>query len=187
MARNARKSGRRLRTVLVAGAVLVPVLAGSAYATRATTEDAKRSGYASCLNGVEREFLTLINNYRKQHGKPVLKASKALNRASYFHGLDMGKRNYFSHDTPEGKDPWKRMAEQGYDYSTAKAENIAAGNASAKATFEQWRTSAGHNANMLNGDLRAIGIGRAIAPGSKFRYYWVNTFGGQVDAAPKCG
>ena len=53
------------------------------------------------------------------------------------------------------------MTKHGYTYNTYRGENIAAGNASASATFTQWRNSPTHNTNMLNANFRAIGIGRA--------------------------
>ncbi|MDQ3263607.1 MAG: CAP domain-containing protein [Myxococcota bacterium] len=63
-----------------------------------------------------------------------------------------------------------------------RAENIAAGNATAEGAFTQWRNSAGHNTNMLNGDYRVIGIGRGYDAASTYGWYWTTTFGGQVDA-----
>jgi uncharacterized protein YkwD len=73
------------------------------------------------------------------------------------------------------------MAAFGYDYATYMAENIAAGNDSAAGTFQQWLTSAGHNANMLNPNVSAIGIGRASSGSSDFGAYWTTTFGGVID------
>ena len=56
-------------------------------------------------------------------------------------------------------------------------ENIAAGNAGARATFEQWLTSPGHCTNMLNPSSREMGIGYASEPGSPYRHYWTQVFG----------
>ena len=43
--------------------------------------------------------------------------------------------------------------------------------------FDQWRNSSGHNKNMLNLNVRAIGIGRASKSASRYGWYWTTTFG----------
>ena len=66
--------------------------------------------------------------------------------------------------------------------SAAMAENIAAGNSGAAGTFNQWRNSAGHNANML-GNYSIIGIGRATGGGT-YGSYWTTVFGSTSE--PSC-
>jgi uncharacterized protein YkwD len=133
------------------------------------------------LDSEERAFLTLINNHRASAGAPPLQVSVTLTRAADLHSVDMANRNYFSHTSQDGKSPFTRMTEAGYNFSTGKAENIAAGNETAARTFDQWKNSAGHNHNMLDPSYRVIGIGRAFNSGSQFKWYWTNTFGGHVD------
>ena len=172
--------------VLFAGATATGVFAPNANQVAAADP-------ASCLDTTEAQFLKLINNYRASKGLPALKASKSLNVASYKHSYDMGKRGYFSHTTksplPAGQTgplPWDRMKDAGYRYSTAKAENIAAGQSTAEKVFNSWKNSSGHNANMLSSKYKVIGIGFVQVPGSKYSYYWTTDFGGYVDAAPAC-
>jgi uncharacterized protein YkwD len=98
----------------------------------------------------------------------------------------MGERRYFSHMTPEGLTPWDRMAAEGYTYNTHKAENVAAGQQTAQQVFDGWSSSSGHNQNMLNPNLRVIGIGRVAVPCSPYGIYWTTKFGGHVDASPGC-
>lgn len=136
---------------------------------------------AVCLDAVESEFLTLINNYRVENGLAPFASSATLNVAAYDHSLDMSVNDYFSHTSQDGASPWDRMAEAGYDYNTTKGENIAYGYPSAADVFEGWRNSPGHDANMLHADFGAIGIGY-VSDG----HYWTTTFGGHVDAAPAC-
>jgi uncharacterized protein YkwD len=62
------------------------------------------------------------------------------------------------------------------------AENIAAGNSTAQATFNQWLNSPGHNANMLGSSFTVIGIGRATG-GGQYGVYWTNVFGGASEAS----
>lgn len=148
---------------------------------------------AQCLNTNEQQFLKLINDYRASKGLGALKVSRALNVAAWKHSTDMGKRKYFSHDTKlplpagqSGPTAWDRMKDAGYGYNTWKAENIAAGYGTAQAVFTGWKNSAGHNKNMLNPNLKVIGIGYARVDGSPYTYYWTTDFGGYVDAAPVC-
>lgn len=132
-----------------------------------------------CLDGEEAYMLQLINNFRAQNGLGPVTLSSTLTAAADYHSADMANRNYFSHDLP-GIGSWSQnISNHGYSGGT-RAENIAAGNAGAQATFDQWVNSPGHRANMLNPALSAIGIGRA--QGGDYGTYWTTTFGGTVDS-----
>jgi uncharacterized protein YkwD len=98
----------------------------------------------------------------------------------------MAAKNYFSHTLSGGVSWVQNIANHGYPSSTARAENIAAGNSSATATFTQWRNSSGHRANMLNGNFKAIGIGRAYKSSAKYDWYWTTTFGSKVNGTIAC-
>jgi uncharacterized protein YkwD len=144
---------------------------------------------AQLLDAEEQEFLRLINQHRAANGLPALTATRMLDQVSYNHSADMAARNYFSHTSQDGRTFDQRMRDGEYTYNTYLGENIAAGNATGAATFEQWRNSAGHNANMLSANFRAIGIGRAYSATSTYRWYWTTDFGGVVDntALPPSG
>src|SRR5690606_28843949 len=62
-------------------------------------------------------------------------------------------------------------------------ENLASGQpvASATAAFELWRTSPGHNANMLNGSYVQIGIARVYNAASPYGWYWATDFSSSHD------
>ncbi|GIG00921.1 sigma-70 family RNA polymerase sigma factor [Catellatospora citrea] len=122
---------------------------------------------------LEAQMLALVNQARKSAGCGALRAEPKLDKAARLHSADMAKRNYFSHTTPDGVSPWDRAKAAGYDQPSA--ENIAAGNASAKATMTQWMNSPGHKANILNCSYKAMGVGRAT--GGSYRYYWTQMFG----------
>jgi uncharacterized protein YkwD len=138
---------------------------------------------AAALDGEETAFLGLINQYRAQNGLGGLAVSGTLTTASLWMSQDMGANAYFSHTDSLGRDPFTRMAAFGYNYNTWKGENLAAGADSAQSAFDLWKNSPGHNANMLNGNFQAIGIGRANVAGSPFGWYWTTDFGGFVDGA----
>ncbi|GHJ50058.1 hypothetical protein Cs7R123_74000 [Catellatospora sp. TT07R-123] len=122
---------------------------------------------------LEEQILALVNAERKKAGCGAVHADSRLAKAARLHSEDMAKRAYFSHDTPEGVSPWDRAKAQGY--TTPSAENIAAGNATAKATMQQWMNSKGHRENILNCSSKAMGVGRAT--GGPYRYYWTQMFG----------
>jgi uncharacterized protein YkwD len=139
------------------------------------------------LDAQEQAFLGIINNYRAQNGLGKLTACRSLNRAAQGHSEDMRDNNFFSHGGLNGSSPWDRACwacyELGCGPKTAMAENIAAGNSNAQTTFTQWKNSPGHNANMLKGNIKYIGIGRATG-GGPFGVYWTNIFGGKWE--PSC-
>jgi len=70
-----------------------------------------------------RVMLTLINQERRAHRLPGLRASIRLSRAALHHSKDMAGRNYFSHISPEGISPFTRMSRAGARYHAA-GENI---------------------------------------------------------------
>lgn len=129
----------------------------------------------------EAAFVRMLNEYRASRGLAPVTATPLLNQVAYDHSLAMGTQRFFSHNDPSGGTPFTRMAAAGYPNGVA--ENIAAGNAGAAATFQQWRNSPGHNTNMLSARARAIGIGRAYVANSQYRYYWTNVFGSVVDSS----
>jgi uncharacterized protein YkwD len=146
--------------------------------------DASASRY--CPDSQEAKFLSLINSYRRKNGLSSLKLSRTLGAAADHHSSDMARKNYFSHTMSGGVSWSQNIRKHGYKASSTMGENIAAGNSSAKATFDQWRRSSGHNRNMLNPNFRTIGIGRARNSNSKYGWYWTTTFGGKHDRGPSC-
>lgn len=137
----------------------------------------------------EQQFLELINDYRLENGLEPLLLSDPLSVASERHSDDMGTYGFFSHTTeassyyPVGSDHTDRIAQEGYDYNTYTAENLAYGHSTAAAVFEGWRTSPDHNINML-GDYKVIGIGLAWVNGTP---YWTTEFGAYVDPSATGG
>ncbi len=129
------------------------------------------------IDAEEQAFLGLINTYRAQNGLGALSMSTNLNRASTWMAADMGQKNYFSHTDSLGRSPSTRAIDCGYPQGAG--ENIAAGTnwATASAVFAAWKASSGHNANMLNGSYRQIGISRVFTSGSTYGWYWVTDFG----------
>lgn len=133
----------------------------------------------------EDEMLVLVNALRAAGTRcgrtnfaatTPLSMNADLREAARLHSKDMADQNYFDHTSRDGRSPWDRIAEAGYR-GFGIGENIAAGNATAPDTFDQWVTSPGHCVNMMNPDAREIGIGYANNPRSAFEHYWTQTFG----------
>lgn len=173
-----------------AGGVAVAVAAPASIALAvpnqpSSTQDAEpiRSG-DYCLESYEWEMLSLINSFRASYGIGKLSMSATLAAAAEHHSRDMVSRNYFGHTLSDGTTWLTNIRNHGYTYSTYTAENIAAGNSTATNTFNQWKNSSGHRANMLSVNYKAIGVGRAYGASATYRYYWTTTFGGIVTSAP---
>ena len=124
----------------------------------------------------EQEFLGLINAYRAQNGKPALTVSVNLNRSASWMAQDMAVKHYFSHTDSLGRSVSTRIGDCGG--SAYNGENIAAGTIkdTAQEAFDMWRSSSGHNANMLNTSYRQIGIARYYDAGSPYTWYWATDF-----------
>lgn len=138
------------------------------------------------LDAEERGFCGQINKYRAQNGVAPLRMSVTLTRASKWMSADMAAGNYFSHTDSLGRNFSTRLGALGYTFSTAKAENIAAGNSTSARTFDQWRNSPGHNATMLSPAYTVLGIGRAYNSAAAYRWYWTADFGGITDRTMAC-
>lgn len=175
------------RRILARGLVLLALVTSGIAMSAGPSAAADISGAMPVLDGEEKAFVKLINDYRAANGRAPLQVSIALTKASAWMSDDMSKRSAdtFGHADSLGRDPFARMATFGYDYSvfnTYAAENIAAGNAGAAETFTQWKNSPGHNANMLDANEKTMGIARVGRAGSPYKWYWTNDFGGFVDA-----
>lgn len=153
-------------------------------ATGAATTGNANAPAPACGDAEELAFLALINAYRAANGVGPLAMSPTLTTAARGHSQDMAAKNYFDHNGLDGSTFSSRIAAAGYPGGTT-AENIFAGDQTAKGAFESWRNSPGHNANMLNPAYTAIGIGRAFDANADFGWYWTTTFGDVTDAA--CG
>jgi uncharacterized protein YkwD len=174
-----RQDGRRsmLRYLWVVAAVLAVLIASMSLG--------EKSASATAYDAEELQFLQLINQYREDNGLGPLLLSDTLTVASEHHSEDMARHHFFAHITaassyyPSGSQPWDRMRAEGYDYNTFMGENIAVGYETAEAAFQAWRNSPSHNAAMLDGRYRVIGVARLNVPGP--RWYWTTDFGTIVD------
>ena len=124
-------------------------------------------GSSVTLTGDESAELQLHNAERARNGLVAFCVHPALVGAARAHSQDMVARSYFSHTSADGRSFVDRVNGAGYTGWTNLAENIAWGSGSLgepSTIFTNWMNSTGHRANILNPNLREIGIG--VASGS---------------------
>ncbi|MFT3680754.1 MAG: CvpA family protein [Ferruginibacter sp.] len=106
---------------------------------------------------MEMVMLQMINAERIRAGLSPLLADTAMAAVARSHSADMFRRGYFSHNTPEGIDPFKRMHAAGISYSIA-GENLAMA-PTVELAHRGLMKSPGHRANILNNLYGRVGIG----------------------------
>jgi uncharacterized protein YkwD len=151
-----------------------PVAAAKVTRTRKPAPGATAAAAGAPAKNLSAEELAvkLTNSRRAQHGCSALHIDSHLRTAARGHSKDMRVRHYFEHNSPDGKTPWDRIKAAGY--SQPGAENIAMGYATAQAVVSGWMNSPGHRANILNCNLKAIGIGVEYGSGGP---WWTQDFG----------
>ena len=113
-----------------------------------------------------------INVERVNNGKAALQWNDGLASVARGHSKDMTKRDYFSHDTPEGLGPTDRLHRAGMDCRKGNhwgiAENITIELSSsnvpevAAKAVDGWMKSPGHRRNLLNGGYDSTGVGASF-------------------------
>ena len=116
------------------------------------------------LNDYEKRTVDLHNQTRAQNGLQQFCVDPTLVRAARSHSQEMIDKDYFSHNSYNGESFSARLKRFGYYPYRYIAENIAWGSGSRGAPdsiFNGWMNSSGHRSNILNGNLRQIGVGTA--------------------------
>ncbi|MBE9183961.1 SCP-like extracellular [Microcoleus sp. LEGE 07076] len=135
--------------------------------------------------------LELTNIERSKLGLSPLTLNTQLLSAAQTQSQNMALQDFFSHTGKDGSSTRSRITATGYQFRVA-AENIAAGSSTPEQVVEGWMNSSGHRTNILNPNLKEIGIGYyflANDTGTENRnHYWTQVFAtsvdGSVNAAP---
>ena len=144
-----------------------PVAAPVALATAPTAS-------ATTTTDLAKQVVTLVNAEREEgRVRSRARQPRADHGRDGAHSDDMAKYNYFSHTSRDGRTPWQRIRAAGYYYGSA--ENIAAGQTTAKSVVYAWMHSAGHRKNILTCSNKAMGVG--VARGGYYGIYWTQDFG----------
>lgn len=146
--------------------------------------EAARLGLSSVFEGTESGAIS-------GQVMPPLTMSSRLSAAALGHSKDMAAQDYFSHYSLDGRDPFERMQDSGYEYRAA-GENIATVYSSyavsaTDASLQMYDNlfidadypNRGHRVNILSGNYREAGIGVALGQsdygGYHYNYAWYVT------------
>jgi len=113
--------------------------------------------------GYESKVVELINKERKKRGLAPLSMHSSLRKAARRHSKDMACNDPqpISHTGTDSSTLGSRLSAAGYSYSYA-AENIAASSSpgfSPASVVSGWMNSPGHKDNILNKNMKHIGVG----------------------------
>ena len=122
----------------------------------------------------------LTNEFRLQNGLSLLGISFELQQAAQQHSSDLAHADYFSHTGLDGRQPWDRAEDSGYNYYTI-GENIAAGQLTPEEVVQAWIDSPPHLENLMNPAFTEIGIGYEYLQDDtgliNYNHYWTQLFG----------
>lgn len=130
-----------------------------------------------------RQFaLALVNRDRQLNGLEPLVEDPLLAQAAQNHAADMLQRNYFAHESPEGKTPSDRFAQVGGkggagENIAKQSEKIAASitNGLLERFQKGWMYSSGHRQNLLEPGYTRFGYG-IVADSVSGQTYAVQNF-----------
>ncbi len=112
-------------------------------------------GYATDIR-VE-ELLSTVNTRRTEAGLAALTLDQRLSRAAALKAQDMFAKNYWAHNSTDGKTPWEFITASGYRYRVA-GENLAKNFSVSSAVVDAWMASPTHRENIMRGDYKDIGF-----------------------------
>jgi uncharacterized protein YkwD len=116
------------------------------------------------------DYLTLVNEIRTQGCKcgtkyftktSPIQWNTTLENVGLLHSIDMAKKKYFSHISPDGTTPGSRILKSGYNWKFF-GENIfmtTGFSPSNKEVIDAWKNSPTHCENMMNPSYKEMGIG----------------------------
>ena len=112
------------------------------------------------------------NAHRLANGLPALPWHAGVAEVCHGHNVNMHTHNFFDHVDHNMDDPGDRLAAATIP-NTGWGENIAQGQTTGQEVAEGWMNSAGHRANILDGNWTAMGVAAYSAGGT---VYWTQVF-----------
>ncbi len=130
-----------------------------AYARTAAV--AASAGPAVAANSFERQAFNLINAERAKYRLPALAWDGQLCRVARGHSENMGRRNFFDHEAPDGSNLLDRVVASGVEWRSL-GENIAYNQGQVdpvRVAVDQWLQSPKHRANILRAKYTHTAVG----------------------------
>lgn len=146
-----------LRSEVVAG-MLILVISAHLFVLLSAFVISPRGSYIATL--LPNVLVDLTNERRETERVGDLKYSEILARAAQLKAEDMAEKGYFSHNSPDGKNPWYWLKQVGYTYTYA-GENLAVNFFDSEEVVNAWMNSPTHRANLLNDKFTEVGIATA--------------------------
>ncbi|HUI21380.1 MAG TPA: CAP domain-containing protein [Methylocella sp.] len=110
-----------------------------------------------------------ISRYRHEHALSAVQPDPILQKFAQAQANVMAARDLLSHEVDGNL--MRRLEAANLRQKTA-VENVSAGYFSLPDVMAGWRRSPGHNANLLDPQMRRMGIATAYAPGTRYKVYW---------------
>ena len=104
----------------------------------------------------------LVNDEREKVGLQPLARDPLLDRSAQEKCDDMVAKDYWSHDAPDGTEPWAFIGR--YNVYTTAGENLAYGQRDGRSVVADWMASIEHRDNVLNSAYTNVGYARCEYP-----------------------
>lgn len=132
------------------------------------------------VEDIDMEFL--INAARLSTGRPPVEPSPLLDAAARSHAVDMIRRDYFSHTSPESGTVLDRVKAQGYS-ACHVSEVLAWGHSTKIEAMQAWMNSKKHRGSILSERSKEFGVAgmKQVEPETDRGSVWVVVF-----AEPGC-
>ncbi len=122
-------------------------------------------GFASSITAGQ--VIDQTNQKRAELGLAPLVSNPKLNQAALAKAQDMFSHQYWSHISPQGREPWDFIKEANYSYRVA-GENLARDFSDTHSMVQAWMDSPTHRDNIVNSKYTQIGI--AVVDGELLGY-----------------
>lgn len=113
------------------------------------------------------DMAKLISQYRREHGLSEVKTDPALTAMAERQAKAMAATGVMDHSVAGSFGSRVSGLKMG-----VAAENIAAGTKTWTETFRIWKTSPGHNANLLQSRVDSVGVAVARNDKTPYKTYW---------------
>lgn len=124
---------------------------------------------ASVVKVDTRSAAAIVSRYRAQNGLGPVTVNSRLSALAEKQARAMAVANRMSHNVPT---PFRARLDASGVFIRMAGENIAAGYDDFSEVMSRWETSAPHRNNLLMRGATQIGIGKAYAPGTKYKTFW---------------